>query len=132
MAENRKNEQIKGFFIKSTTNWLKHKFLERTEQGPVNTFTPHYPQQVYRQSYRQNFRPQNQEYQQNYRQYQPIYLNSSQTIGLSNSTSPVLTITESLDHNIMLLDHFITRNSHKLKIIGVNLQIAPIYSPILC
>ena len=31
---------------------------EPREQGPVNIFTHHYPQQVYRQSYRQNFRPQ--------------------------------------------------------------------------
>ena len=41
MSENRKNELIKRFFIKSTTSWLKPKFLERPEQGPVNTFTPH-------------------------------------------------------------------------------------------
>ena len=43
------------------------------EQRPVNTFTPHYPQQVYRQSYKQNFRPQYQYYQPNYPQYQPNY-----------------------------------------------------------
>ena len=127
MSENRRNEQIKRFFIKSMPNWLKPKLLERadtgtfnqfctlasqqiairemckreeyfddgfnettesntdkmlkaitvisnnqkeleqkleqrvapknkpSEQGPVNIFTPHYPQQVYRQSYRQNF-----------------------------------------------------------------------------
>ena len=36
--------------------------IEPSEQGPVNICTPHYPQQVYRQSYRQNFRPQYQNY----------------------------------------------------------------------
>ena len=30
-----------------------------SEQGPVNIFTPHFPQQVYRQSYRPNYCPQN-------------------------------------------------------------------------
>ena len=145
VSENRKNEQIKRFFIKSMPNWLKYKLLERPdtdtfdqlctlasqqiairemckreeyfddvfneisesnpdkmlkaitvisnnqkeleqilkqrvaakneppEQGPVNIFTPHYPQQVYKQSYRQNFRPQYQNYRPNYRQYQPNY-----------------------------------------------------------
>ena len=145
MSENRKNEQIKHFFIKSMPNWLKSKLLERpdtdtidqlctlasqqiairemcnreeyfddgfneitetntdkmlkaitvisnnqkeleqkleqrtapkteqTELGPANIFTPHYPQQVYKQSYRKNFRPQYQNYRQNYRQYQPNY-----------------------------------------------------------
>ena len=145
MSENRKNEQIKRFFIKSMPNWLKPKLLERPdtdtidqlctlasqqiairemckreeylddgfneitetntdkmlkaittisnnqkqleqkleqrsapkneppEQGPVNIFTPHYPQQVYRQNYRQNFRPQYQNYRPNYPQYQPNY-----------------------------------------------------------
>ena len=145
MSENRKNEQIKRFYIKSMPNWLKPKPLERPdtntidqlftlasqqiairemcnreeyfddgfnemtesntdkmlkaitvisknqkefehrleqkvapkneppEPGPVNIFTPHYPQQVYRQSYRLNFRPQYQNYQPNYRQYQPNY-----------------------------------------------------------
>ena len=145
MSENRKDEQIKRFFIKSMPNWLKPKLLERSdtdtidqlctlasqqiairemcnreeyfddgfneitetnidkmlkaiatisnnqkeleqkleqrpapknepsEQGPVNTFTPHYPQQVYKQSYRQNFRPQYQNYRPNYRQYQSNY-----------------------------------------------------------
>ena len=144
-SENRKNEQIKRFFIKSMPNWLKPKLLERpdtdtigqlctlaseqiairemcnreeffddgfneitesntdkmlktitvissnqkeleqkleqriapknqpSEQGPVNIFTPHYPQQVYRQSYRQNFRPQYQNYRPNYPQYQSNY-----------------------------------------------------------
>ena len=128
MSENRKNEQIKRFFIKSMPNRLKPKLLERPDtdtidqlcslasqqiairemcnreeyfddgfneitesntckmlkamtvisnnqivleqkiapksepQGPVNIFTPHYPQQVYRQSYRQIFRPQYQNY----------------------------------------------------------------------
>ena len=47
--------------------------IEISEQGPVNIFTPYYPQQVYRQSYRQNFRPQYQNHQPNYRQYQPNY-----------------------------------------------------------
>ena len=28
---------------------------EPPEQDPVNIFTPHYPQQVYKQSYRQNY-----------------------------------------------------------------------------
>ena len=37
----------------------------------------------------------------------------------------VLIITESLDRNLMPLDHFIIMNSHKLGIIGLNLQIAP-------
>ena len=145
MSENRKNEQIKRFFIKSMPNWLKPKLLERpdtdtidqlctltsqqiairemcnreeyiddgfneitesntdkmlkaiitissnqkeleqkleqraapkkepSEQGPVNIFTPLYPQQVYKQSYRQNFRPQYQNYRPNYPQYQPNY-----------------------------------------------------------
>ena len=44
---------------------------EPSEQGPVNIFTPHYPQQIYRQSYRQNFRPQYQNYRPNYRLYPP-------------------------------------------------------------
>ena len=34
-------------------------------------------------------------------------------------------ITESLDYNLSTLDHFIIMNSHKLGIIGLNLQIAP-------
>ena len=38
---------------------------------------------------------------------------------------PVLIVAESLDHNLLLLDHFITMNSQKLGIIGPNLQIAP-------
>ena len=46
---------------------------EPLAQVPINIFTPHYPQQIYRQSYRQNFRPQYQKYQPNYRQYQPNY-----------------------------------------------------------
>ena len=46
---------------------------EPPEQGPVNIFTPHYPQQVYRQSHRQNFRPQYQNYRPNYPQYQSNY-----------------------------------------------------------
>ena len=46
---------------------------EQSEQGPANIFTPHYPQQVYRQSNRQKFRPQYQNYQPNYRQYQPNF-----------------------------------------------------------
>ena len=37
----------------------------------------------------------------------------------------VIIITESLDHNLMPLDPFIIMNSHKLGIIGLNLQIAP-------
>ena len=47
--------------------------IEPSEQGPVNFFTPHYPQQVYKHSYRQNFRPQYQNYRPNSRQYQPNY-----------------------------------------------------------
>ena len=39
---------------------------EPLAQGPVNIFTPQYPQQVYKQSYRQNFRPQYQNYRPNY------------------------------------------------------------------
>ena len=46
---------------------------EPSEQGPVNIFTPHYPQQVYKQSSRQKFRPQNQNYRPNYRQFQQNY-----------------------------------------------------------
>ena len=46
---------------------------EPSEQGPVNIFTPHYPQQTYRQSYSTNFRPQYQNYKPNYRQYRPNY-----------------------------------------------------------
>ena len=197
MSENRKNEQIKRFFIKSMPNWLKPKLLERpdtdtidqlctlasqqiairemcnkeeyfddgfneitesntdkmlkaitvisnnqkelekkllqkaasknepSEQGPVNIFTPHYPQQVYRQSYRQNFRPQYQNYQSNYRQYQPNYRQSQQNYRLQQQYHPVLIITESVDNNLIPLDHFITTNSHKLGIIGLNLQIVP-------
>ena len=54
-----------------------------------------------------------------------IIVNFSQTIGPSNNMLPVLIITESLDHNLIPLDIFITTNSHKLGIIGLNLQIAP-------
>ena len=50
---------------------------EPSEQGPVNIFTPHYPQQAYRQSYRQNFRPQYQNYRPNYPQYQSNYRSNS-------------------------------------------------------
>ena len=49
----------------------------------------------------------------------------SKTIGPSNSMPPVLIITESLDRNLMPLDRFIITNSHKLVIIGPNLQIVP-------
>ena len=53
---------------------LEQKVAPKNEpQGPVNIFTPHYPQQVYRESYRQIFRPQYQNYRPNYRQYQPNY-----------------------------------------------------------
>ena len=69
--------------------------IEASEQGPVNIFTPHYPQpqQIYRQNYRPNYRPQYQNYQPNYRQYQPNYRQFhpqkiSQTIGLIKTTPP--------------------------------------------
>ena len=197
MSENRKNEQIKRFFIKSMPNWLKPKLLERpdtdtidqlctlasqqiairemcnreeyfddgfneiteantdkmlkaiatisnnqkeleqkleqrstpknepSEQGPVNIFTPYYPQQAYRQSFRQNFRPQCQNYRQNYPQYQSNYRPVQQNYRPQQQYAPVLTITESLDHNLMPLDRFILTNSHKLVIIGPNLQTVP-------
>ena len=197
MSENRKNEQIKRFFIKSMPNWLKPKLLERPdtdnidqlctlasqqiairemcnreeyfddwfneitetntdkmlkaktvisnnqkeleqkleqkvapkneplEQGPVNNFTPHYLKQVYKQSYRQNFRRQYQNYQPNYPQYKPNYRQFKQNYRPQQQYAPLLIITESIDHNLMPLDHFIIMNSQKLGIIGLNLQIAP-------
>ena len=197
MSENRKNEQIKRFFIKSMPNWLKPKLLERPdtdtidqlytlasqqiaireicnreeyfddgfheitetntdkmlkaittisnnqkeleqkleqriapkneppEQDSVNIFTPHYPQQVYKQSYRQNFRPKTKIIDQIIPNISLVVANFSQIIGPSNNTPPVLIITESLDHNLIPLDRFIIMNSHKLGIIGPNLQIVP-------
>ena len=198
MSENRKNEQIKRFFIKSMPNWLKPKLLERPEtdtidqlctlasqqiairemcnreeyfddgfneitesntdkmlkaitvisnnqkeleqkleqrtaakneppeQGPVNIFTPHYPQQVYRQRLIDKISAGNIKIiNQIIVNISPIIVNFSKTIGPSMSMPPVLIITENLDHNLMPLDHFIIMNSHKLGIIGLNFQIAP-------
>ena len=96
---------------------------EQPEQGPVNIFTPHYPQKVYKQSYRQNFRPQYQNYRPNYPQYQSNYRPVQQNYRPSNSMPLVLIITESLDRNLMPLDHFIITNSHKFGIIGLNLRL---------
>ena len=118
--------------ISNNQKELEQKFEQRSapknepsEQGLVNIFTPHYPQQVYKQSYRQNFRPQYHNYRPNYRQYQPNYRQFQEIIGPSNSMPLVLIITESLDHNLMPLDRFIITNSHKLVIIGPNLQTVP-------
>ena len=36
MSENRKNEQIKRFFIKSMPNWLKPKLLERPDTDTID------------------------------------------------------------------------------------------------
>ena len=36
MSENRKNEQIKRFFIKSMPNWLKPKLLERPNTDTID------------------------------------------------------------------------------------------------
>ena len=54
-----------------------------------------------------------------------VIANFSQNIGPSNNTPLVLIITESLDRNLMPLVRFIITNSHKLVIIGPNLQIVP-------
>ena len=98
---------------------------EPSEQSPVNIFRPHYPQQVYRQGYRQNFRPLYQNYQPNYQQYQTSYHQFQTNNRPQQQYALVLKINESLDHNLTLLDHFITMNSNKFGIIGPNLQIAP-------
>ena len=95
---------------------------EPPEQGPVIIFTPHYPQQVYRKKLDKISARNIKTINQIIVNISPIIVNFSKTIGPSNSMPPVLIITESLDHNLTPLDHFIIMNSHKL---GLNLQIAP-------
>ena len=79
---------------------------EASEQGPVKIFRPHYPQQINRQSYKPNFRPQYQNYQPNYRQYQPNYRHFQPEYRPQQQYAPVLIFNESLEHILMLLDHF--------------------------
>ena len=98
--------------------------IEPSEQGPVKIFTPHYPQQVYRQSYRQNFRPQYQNYQPNYRQ--PNYLQFQQNYRPQQQYAPrANNYREFRPQFNAPRPHFIIMNSHKLGIIGLNLQTAP-------
>ena len=96
------------------------------EQGPVNIFTPHYPQQVYRQSYRQNFRPQYQNYQPNYRQYQPNDRQFQQNYWPQQQYAPRANNYREFKSQFKApRPFFIKMNSHKLGIIGLNLEIAP-------
>ena len=81
ISESNTDKMLKAItLISNNQNELEQKIEQKVarkneppDQGPVNIFTPHYPQQIYRQSYRQNFRPQYQNYQPNYRQNQPNY-----------------------------------------------------------
>ena len=46
MSENRKNEQIKRFFIKSIPNWLKPKLLERPDTDTIDQLCTLASQQI--------------------------------------------------------------------------------------
>ena len=93
-------------FISKNQKELEQKFEQRvapknepSEQGPVNSFTPHYPQQTYRQIIEQFSAHNIKIISQITVIIGLIIVNFSQTIGFGNSTPPVLIIIESLDHN---------------------------------
>ena len=134
ITESNTDKMLKAITVISNTQKELEQKLEQkvasknvpSEQGPVSIFTPHYPQQVYRQSYRQNFRPQYQNYQPNYRQYQPNYSQFQQNYRPQHlCPSPRANNYREFRPQFNAIDHFIIMDSHKLGIIGLNLQTAP-------